>query len=280
MSGFGTIYNIQRYSLHDGPGIRTVVFFKGCPLRCRWCCNPESHHPQPEISYYKSMCIGKDACGYCQKLCTQGAIGFDTQNRAAIDRSKCNDCRDCAKNCPPKAIRVEGRTVTANEILDEVEKESVFYRDNTGGLTISGGEPLAQSDFLLSVLLEAKKRRINVAMETCGFGNYDVLKQAALLLDTVFYDIKSLNAEKHKEWTGQSNKLIIENLIKLCVDFPALPKIVRTPVVSGFNDSDEEIGLIRSFLQNKAGVTFETLPYHRDGAGKYEALGREYSMKR
>jgi len=276
MSGLGIIYNIQRYSLHDGPGIRTVVFFKGCKMRCRWCCNPESHHPQPEISYIKSKCIGKDACGYCQKMCQHGAIGFDSQGSAAIDRSKCAGCPDCAGNCPPKAIRIEGRTVTIEEILDDVEKESVFFRNNTGGLTISGGEPLLQSEFLLSLLREAKKRRIGTAMETSGFGNYDVIKQAASLLDTVFYDIKSLNGEKHKEWTGQCNTLIIENFQKLCNDYPALPKIVRTPIIPGFNDSPEEIMKIRSFLQNKSGVTFETLPYHRFGVWKYEALGRKY----
>jgi len=278
MSDTGVIFNIQRYSLHDGPGIRTVVFLKGCFMRCRWCCNPESQNPQPEILYLKSKCIGKEACGNCQMLCEHGAISFDPQGRAAIDRNKCNGCLLCAGNCPPKAIRIEGRTVTAEEVLNEVEKESVFYRDNTGGLTISGGEPLAQSDFLLALLREAKKRRIGAAIETSGFGSYDVLKQAASLLDTVFFDIKSLNDEKHRKWTGQSNTLVLENFQKLCMDYPALPKVVRTPIIPGFHDSEDEIEQIRSFLKNKSGVTFETLPYHRFGAGKYIALGRKCSV--
>ena len=278
MSVVGCIYNIQRYSLHDGPGIRTVVFLKGCPMRCRWCCNPESQNPQPEISYLKSKCIGKFACGYCQKICRQGAISFDLQECSSIDRSKCVSCLNCARNCPAKAIRIEGWMVTAEDVLNEVEKESVFYRDSVGGLTISGGEPLDQGDFLLALLQEAKKRRIGTAIETCGFGDYNVLKQAASLLDTVFYDIKSLNDEKHREWTEQSNTLILENFEKLCIDYPVLPKVVRTPIIPGFNDSAEDTEQIRSFLQNKPGVTYETLPYHRFGAGKYTALGRECSV--
>jgi pyruvate formate lyase activating enzyme len=278
MSVIGCIYNIQRYSLHDGSGIRTVVFLKGCPMRCRWCCNPESQNPQPEISYIKSKCIGKAFCGYCQKVCLQSAISFDSQGCAAIDRSKCIRCLDCARNCPAKAIRIEGWKITAEDVLNEVEKESVFYRNNTGGITISGGEPLHQGNFLLALLQEAKKRRVGTAIETCGFGDYGVLRQAALLLDTIYYDIKSINDEKHREWTGQSNTLILDNFQKLCMDFPALPKIVRTPVIPGFNDSDEAIGKIRSFVQSISDVTFEMLPYHRFGLGKYAALGRECTV--
>jgi len=278
MSVIGRISNIQRYSLHDGPGIRTVVFLKGCPLRCRWCCNPESQNPHQEVSYFKSKCIGEQACGYCQNVCRQGAVSFDAKGRAVIDRNKCDSCLHCAKNCPAKAIRIEGRTATAEEVLNEVEKDSVFYRDSAGGITVSGGEPLAQSDFLLALLREAKKRRIGTAIETCGFGHYDVLKQAALLTDTVYYDIKSLNNEKHREWTGQSNALIMENFQKLCIDFPALPKVVRTTIIPGFNDSAEEIEQIQSFLKDKSGVTFEMLPYHRFGVGKYVALGRKYTV--
>jgi len=276
MSVAGTVFNIQRYSLHDGSGIRTMVFLKGCPMRCRWCCNPESQNSYPEILYVESKCIGKAACGYCLERCEQDAISFDPQGVAVIDRSKCNDCLNCAGDCPAKAIRVEGWTATAEEILDEVEKESVFYRDNTGGITVSGGEPLYQSDFLLALLQEAKKRKIGTAIETCGFGSYDVLQQAAPLLDSVLYDLKSLNDDKHREWTGQSNALILENFQKLCVDCPNLTKVVRTPIISGFNDSEQDIEAIRSFVKNIPGVSFETLPGHRFGAGKYAALGREY----
>ena len=276
MKDAGIIYNIQRYSLHDGPGIRTTVFLKGCPLRCRWCCNPESQNPQPEIFFIKTMCIGKPACGSCQKTCRQGAVSFETSGCAQINRKLCDNCLQCAANCPTKAIRIEGRTATVKEILDEVEKEAVFYRYNTGGVTFSGGEPLSQGDFLLALLHEAKKRRIGAAIETCGFGDYDILKQAARISETVFYDIKSLDDVKHRKWTGQSNELIIENFQKLCFDYPNLPKIVRTPLINGFNNSNEDIREIKYFLKNKPGTTFEMLPYHRLGVGKYEALGRNY----
>jgi pyruvate formate lyase activating enzyme len=244
-------------------------------LRCHWCCNPESQNQQQEISYIKSKCIGKAHCGYCQNSCKQNAVGFDSQGVAVIDRNLCDNCLRCAANCPSKAIRIEGWTTTAEEVLNEVEKESVFYRDNTGGITISGGEPLAQPDFLLSLLHEAKKRRISTAIETCGFGDYDLLKQAASLLETVFYDIKSLDDARHREWTGQSNTPILENFQQLCIDFPTLPKVVRTPVIPGITDSAEAIGQIQSFLQNKPNVIFELLPYHHYGKGKYEALGRK-----
>lgn len=168
--------------------------------------------------------------------------------------------------------------MTVEEILCEVEKESVFYRSNIGGLTVSGGEPLLQGIFLLTLLQEAKERRISTAIETCGFGDYEILKQAAQLSDTVLYDIKSLDERKHQEWTMQDNQLILENFRKLCVDFPSLPIIVRTPLIPGFNDSDEETGQIRSFLKDKSNVNFEILSYHKFGISKYAALGREYPI--
>ena len=276
MSNTGIIYNIQRYSLQDGPGIRTVVFFKGCPLRCRWCCNPESQNQQPEISFVRSKCIGSEACGNCRELCQHDAVDFDAKGYAVIDRNKCTVCLRCVDECPAKAIRKEGAIKTVEEILYEVEKESVFYRNHIGGLTVSGGEPLYQGAFLLTLLQEAKSRRISTAIETCGSGDYEILRQAAHLSDTVFYDIKSLDDTKHTAWTTQGNQLIIENFQKLCADFPALSIIVRTPVIPCFNNSDEEIGQIRLFLADKSNVRYETLPYHRFGVGKYAALGREY----
>ncbi|MDR3294579.1 MAG: glycyl-radical enzyme activating protein [Clostridiales Family XIII bacterium] len=271
----GVIFNIQRYSLHDGEGIRTVVFLKGCPLRCRWCCNPESQLPQPEISYVRQKCIGSAGCGFCAEACERGAVTFCTDGKAAIDRSKCDNCLRCAGNCPSKAIRAEGRSADADEILDTAEQDAVFYAKG-GGLTVSGGEPIMQGDFLTELLQNARRRRLNAAMETCGFGDYAILRQAASLLDMVLYDIKSLDPGKHKLWTGQDNALILDNFSRLCADYPGLPKWVRTPVLPGFNDG--ELGAIRDFALSRPNVRWEALPYHSFGAGKYAALGREYGV--
>ena len=277
MSVKGIVYNIQRYSLHDGPGIRTIVFLKGCPLRCRWCCNPESQNPEPELSYVQAKCIGKEACGFCEKACGTGAISFDPEGRAVLHREHCIHCLQCAASCPAKAIRVEGYRRSVPEVMNTVEQDAVFYR-HIGGLTVSGGEPLMQGNFLLELLQEAKVRKIHTAMETCGFSDYAVLKQAAALLDTILYDIKSLNDVQHQKYTGQSNAVILKNFERLCDDFPTLPKQVRTPVIPGFNDSVEDIGEICKYLKGKPGVSFEPLPYHRYGAGKYAMLGRQYSI--
>jgi len=278
MSTQGIIYNIQRYSLHDGLGIRTVVFFKGCPLRCRWCCNPESQNSFPEISYRQTKCIGMDECGLCRKACKLSAIGVNKNNRAIIDRQTCNQCLQCASVCPSVAIHTEGKTYSVPEVLDVVEQEAIFYRNN-GGLTISGGEPLMQADFLMALLAEAKKRKIHTAIETCGFADYNALQHAATLLDYILYDIKSMDNEQHIQYTSQSNEPILSNFEQLCTDFPALPKLVRTPIIPGFNDSAEAIEEILAFIKEKPNVSFERLPYHRFGIPKYVALGRKYPYK-
>ncbi|QIB68027.1 glycyl-radical enzyme activating protein [Aminipila butyrica] len=270
------VFNIQHYSLHDGPGIRTVVFLKGCPLRCRWCCNPESQKYNREISYVDSKCIGLKDCGLCKNICEEGAISF--KEKAVIDRVKCKDCLKCAAVCPSKAIRTEGEAYSVLQIIDLIERHAAFYSHGDGGLTVSGGEPLTQPDFLIPLLKEAKRRRINTAMETCGYGEYETLFEAAKYLDTVLFDIKSMNTEKHKEYTGYGNEKILENFQRLCNDYPTLNKIVRTPVIPGFNDSEEDMEAILRFIENKPSVSYEPLKYHSFGRGKYKALGRVYPM--
>ncbi len=271
------VFNIQRYSLHDGPGIRTIVFLKGCPMRCRWCCNPESQLDTPEISYVENQCIGVSACGFCQQVCPVNAISFE--DKAKIDRMKCINCLKCAEVCPSKAIKTEGTKYTVNELLDLVERDSVFYGHGDGGLTVSGGEPLMQGDFLIALLKGAKKRRIHTAIETCGSGEYAVLSEAAKYLDAILFDIKSLDDAKHREYTGHGNEKIIENFSNLCREYPLLEKRVRTPIIPGFNDTEAEIRRIKSFLADKPNVTHELLKYHTFGMGKYKALGREYPME-
>lgn len=272
------IFNIQHYSLHDGPGIRTIVFFKGCPMRCRWCCNPESQSYLQEISYLEDRCIGKEECGFCSDACLCGAITFRDNGKAAVDRLKCRSCGACAQVCPARAIRQEGKVYTAKELADIVERDCIFYDHGSGGLTVSGGEPLTHPGLLIQLLKEAKSRRIHTAIETCGYADYEALKEAAQYLDMIHYDIKSLNCEKHLEYTGCGNQRILENFEKLCRDFPQIPKKVRTPVIPGFNDNTGDIGAIADFIRNRPGVTYELLPYHSFGKGKYRTLGRPYQM--
>lgn len=278
MSDKAYVFNIQHYSLHDGPGIRTNVFLKGCPLRCKWCSNPESQNSEAEISYNNNKCIGCKECSGCISSCENNAISFDSDNKAVINRDKCINCLMCSSDCPTGAITTQGTLKTIKEILDIVEKDSVFYTHSEGGVTISGGEPLMHGEFTINLLKQAKKRRINTAIETCGYADYEILKGCAKNLDMILFDIKSLNDEKHKKFTGASNKLILENFNKLCIDFPNLKKIVRTPVIPTFNDNVEDIKEIVEFLKDKPNVNYELLPYHKFGEGKYKSLGREYLM--
>lgn len=271
------VFNIQHYSLHDGSGIRTILFLKGCPLRCRWCCNPESQHPHAELFYTPDKCIGENECGDCRRVCPAQAITF-ADGKAEIDRALCTNCLNCAGICPSQAMTVQGKEYTVRELADLVERDSVFYRSGNGGLTVSGGEPLMHGEFLVSLLREAQSRYIDTAIETCGYAPYENLYEAAKYLDQILFDVKSMDEEKHRMFTGQSNQVILDNLTRLCEDFPDLPKKVRTPVVPGFNDTKADIQAIREFLRDKPNVTHEPLKYHSFGRGKYRSLGRGYPM--
>lgn len=278
MNPSALVFNIQNYSLHDGPGIRTIVFLKGCPLRCAWCCNPESQTYQAEISYVEQKCIGQTECEFCKNVCPSNAIVFQKSGKAQICWDQCSQCLACADVCPSRAIKIEGKEIEIEEILDQVEKQADFYRYGEGGLTVSGGEPLSHGIWLIQLLKEAKKRRIHTAMETCGYVDYSILREAAELLDVILFDIKSMDSIKHEEYTGKSNQKILDNFTRLCQEFPGLSKQVRTPVIPGFNDTKEELWQIENFLKDKPGVIYEMLPYHRYGEGKYKMLGRKYRM--
>jgi pyruvate formate lyase activating enzyme len=278
MMSSGAVFNIQKYSVHDGPGIRTVVFLKGCPLRCRWCSNPESQAPQPQLAYNPNKCLTLEHCVRCLEVCTAGAIKRGEDNRAQIDRETCSECLLCIKACPPLALNVYGETMTVDQVLRKVEEDSAFYSRSGGGMTLSGGEPLHQTQFTIDLLKEARRRRINTAMETCGFCRWEDLQTAASYLQTLLYDIKIMDAEKHKAFTGVSNELILDNLKQVREAFPKLPIWVRTPIVPGFNDSLEDVRAILQHIQGLPNVRFEALDYHRMGKPKYEYLGLEFPM--
>lgn len=267
----GTVFNIQSYSLHDGPGIRTIVFLKGCPLRCIWCSNPESQETHPQVYLDSSKCIHDKGCNFCGEICPKGAAV-----NGGLNFERCDHCGKCVEACPSKAIGLYGRTMTASELVDRAERESAFYRHGRGGITLSGGEPFMQGEFALEILREAKQRRIHTAAETCGCCDTDVLRQAAELLDYILFDIKILDEQKHINYTGGSNKRILQNLDMLFAEFPKLHKHIRTPVIPTVNDNEQDIAAIKSFLKGRENYTYELLPYHRFGQGKYKMLGRTY----
>jgi len=274
----GLVFDIQRFSLHDGSGIRTVVFMKGCPLRCRWCANPEGIARHPEIMVSSSKCIGDDDCGHCVSACPRRCVGRDEQGRRAIDRDCCERCSSCVEACPASALETAGRLMTVDELLTIVESDSVFYARSGGGLTVSGGEPLMQAGFVQRLLEKAQQRGIDTCLETTGHGRFEDLAALCAHLDAIYFDIKSADAERHRRWTGVSNKLILQNFAKLLRNFPSLPIVVRTPVVPGFNDTEADIAAIARLLRAPRAIKHELLSYHALGAAKYHRLDKPYPM--
>ncbi len=273
----GCVFNIQKYSVHDGPGIRTVVFLKGCPLHCRWCCNPESQMTKPQIAYNIEKCIG-DVCGLCLDVCPNHNIALMDTNKVLINHDNCVNCLRCAEVCPADAIIRYGDYRDVDDVMREVQRDLTFYSRSGGGLTVSGGEPLMQKDFTLALLKEAKNRGINTAIETCGCMPWDEVKEIFEYLDFVHFDIKSLNAEKHEEWTGRDNAMILDTFKNMRKTYPKLQTCVRTPVVPGFNDTEEDISAIRDLAWSFPNTDYEVLHYHRYGMTKYEFMGREYEL--
>lgn len=267
----GRIFNIQHFSVNDGPGIRTVVFLKGCPLRCRWCGNPESQHHQCELAWTHDQCLH---CGSCVKA-TKGAIYFSPDGRLHVgDATLTKD--DVEDICPTTALHLIGEDVSVDYVLHEVLKDKVFYDNSGGGLTLSGGEPLSQPAFTTALLKGAKDAGLHTAIETTGYAPWPVYQQVATYLDYIFMDIKTMDTVRHKEQTGVDNALILANFKRLVKAFPTKTIHVRTPVIPGFNDTIDAIQDILDFLAPYPHVKYEVLKYHRFGVGKYETLGRPY----
>ncbi len=278
--GRGLVFNIQKFSLHDGSGIRTLVFLKGCPLTCEWCSNPEGQSYSRQLAFNENKCIGTIECGICIKACDRTAIKKTGAGKIEIDRLLCDDCGECVDACPSKALELFGKHMTVDEVISIGEEDSSFYARSGGGLTLSGGEPLSQPTFVVELLKRAQSRGIDTALETSGLCAWEDLEAACHHTNEVFYDIKSVNPHKHRSHAGVGNAVILENFQKLCAAFPDLPITVRTPVIPGFNDSPEDIREIALFLKKaSASVTYELLAYHRFGEPKYGQLGKAYALE-
>lgn len=255
-----TIFDIERNSFVDGPGIRTTVFFKGCNLKCAWCHNPESQSIQNQMMFYRDKCIG---CGKCKQICQTP--------------EKCVFCGKCVLFCPKDAKRICGKEYTVDEIFNEVVKDKAFYDNSGGGVTFSGGECMLQADFLLEILKKCKENNISTAVDTAGHVSFEKFEKILDYTDLFLYDVKCFDSENHKKYVGVDNFLILENLKKL---FEKKAKVwIRIPVIKGVNDSLEEMRAIRKFL-DEAGIPekIELLPYHKMGENKYSALGKEVTL--
>ena len=269
----GTVFNIQKFSVNDGPGIRTTVFMKGCPLRCIWCHNPESKHGYPEIMYNKSKCA---QCGKCIEICSKKAH-FENNGLHIYDRTACDGCGKCAEACAFGAIELAGRTMTSDEVIAEVMRDKVFYDTSGGGMTLSGGEPMMQFDFTYELLSLAKEKGLHTCMETCGYAKTEELKKVASLVDIFLFDYKVTDPALHKKYTGANNELILKNLFML--DSIGAKTVLRCPIIPGINDANEHfLGIAETANKLNHVIEINVEPYHPLGKGKSELLGRDYPL--
>lgn len=270
----GIITEIQRFSVHDGPGIRTTVFFKGCNLRCYWCHNPETHSPEPELQLQLGRCI---ACGACFTACQAGAHRMENGTRS-FDRELCAACGRCAAECYADALVMIGRQVSVAQVMAEVLADRPFYHSSGGGVTLSGGEPLLQPAFCAELLSACRAESIHTAVETAANLPWELLERLLPLLDLVMLDLKALDDERHQAGTGVSNARILANARRLGATDK--PLIVRTPVIPGFNDTPEAIADIARLAAELPNLLYyELLPFHPMAAAKYDGLGRTYAAR-
>ena len=271
-----TIVNIQKYSVHDGDGIRTTVFFKGCLLNCWWCHNPESQKYTPELMFTKEKCTG---CGYCEKACTHDAITVESDGIAHTDPSKCVLCADCLDYCVQNNREIVGKTYSIKELMKIINKDAHFYEESGGGVTLSGGEVMTQDMEYLEELCKAlKEKDYNIAIDTCGYAPKENYERLLPYVDTFLYDIKTLDDEVHQKYMGKSNDLILRNLEFLADNNANIN--IRIPVVEPVNSDEETMMDIIKYLKERIGIVkVNLLPYHNTGSSKYEKLGREYPAK-
>ena len=269
----GIVFDIQRFSLHDGPGIRTTVFLKGCGLRCWWCHNPESQHPRPELLLHPELCI---QCGACVAECPQGAIRLD-RNAYITDRALCETCGACVIACMAEAREIIGQEMTVEQVIDDVLRDVIFYDESGGGVTFSGGEPLLQGEFLLDLLQACKAYDLHTIVDTCGHANPETLARVRPYVDLFLYDVKVMDNARHRDVTGASNTLILKNLHTLAEHNH--PVVVRVPIIPTINDDDDNLRQLGELVRSMPNIQqVDILPYHKLGKDKYDRIGRANPM--
>lgn len=269
------IFDIQKFSVHDGPGIRTIVFFKGCPLWCQWCANPESQSFQPELLHYPDKCIG---CGKCMTVCEPGCFRLDNDKKIVLDRTKCTQCGECSKTCYAGALRQSGKPMTIEDVIKEVDKDMVFYKNSGGGITFSGGEAMCFPEAVSELAKHYKEKGVSTAIETCGCVDWENFEKVLPYMDLIMYDLKIMDDEKHIQYTGGSNKQILKNLKKIS---KLVHTVVRIPIIPTINDSEKEIDQFGKFISEMKDdiKTVHLLPYHNFGISKYRAMGKKYLLE-
>ena len=271
----GIVLRIERISPDDGNGLRTVIYLKGCPLRCAWCSTPESHKMAPEWYYMQSKCRH---CGICLKTCPQGALRPSEDLTAVVrDSEKCVNCFKCASVCLTHAIDIFGKEMTVDQIMKEVNKDRLYYFYSDGGVTLSGGDVLMQADFAAEILKECREVMIDTAAEMDLYGPYDNVTKLLPYLNRYFVDLKVMDPEMHRKWTGVSNETVLSNIKRAGEEYPDTPLTVRMPIIPGVNDSEENLTALAEFCGTvKNCRTLEFLPYHRLGSAKYRYIGKKY----
>ncbi|WFD10678.1 glycyl-radical enzyme activating protein [Tepidibacter hydrothermalis] len=273
----GSILRIERASIHDGDGIRTVVYFNGCPLKCKWCSTPESQNINDKLGYIQKKCT---ICKRCISHCPENALSLSNDEKIHIDRSKCTSCFKCIDICPFGAFKKYGMTMSVDEVINEISKDELFYFHSNGGVTISGGECLIQVEFLRDVLKGCKMKGINTAIETSLFAKYKDIEKVLPFVDTLFIDIKHMDSSCHKALTGVKNDIILDNIIKLDSSKYNFDIRIRVPIIPGLNDSDYNLLDTLEFCNKLSKIRYiELLPYHRYGIDTYNSLDIEYELK-
>jgi len=269
------VTNIQGYSIHDGPGIRTVVFFKGCGLECQWCSNPECISLRPEVGFVKTLCT---KCGKCSEVCPDGALVYKEGKFPHIDRQRCTGCGTCCTVCSYKAFILYGKPMNAEEIYDAVNRDKMFYQASGGGVTVSGGEALLQPQLICEFFEKCHQAGIHTCIETSGYVSESALKKVLEYTDYVLYDLKHLNSYKHLQYTGKPNSPILDNA--KVVTASGIETLFRMPLIPGINDDTQNIKETADFLHGLGGnaIRIELMPYHRLGKGKYESLDKKYLL--